>query len=335
MAFIVHANVPAGDVPELEVLRASARGRLEMPVHIDEETEAAAERGEREASWCPWPKLRVGLFVPDATTRGVELVIGREGGRIQARVTIPGLATWADWRLGLALCGALAEHGDGGVRVVGEGTFLPEGLEQMFEDDDERYLVELASGAAAVAEAVRGGRVARVGGPAGYAAIGTRTWLRLYESVAEPVDLPLALVEAIQDSIERRGYEGFVEANLMALEGRSGREAIVAVLPPGRDTILPDPEYVLLSDDLEAPGGEAGLFLLPFSELDSAFPAAVRWLDDRTAAMPAIPQTSWHSHLERLRGLTIPISELLDGPDDHPTRDADEPGPRSPWWKFW
>ena len=36
MAFIVHANVPAGDVPELEVLRASARGRLEMPVHIDE-----------------------------------------------------------------------------------------------------------------------------------------------------------------------------------------------------------------------------------------------------------------------------------------------------------
>jgi hypothetical protein len=311
MSFILQVDLHPERLPDLPALRDTASGRLGLVVRFDEETVWGLEQGVREAEWCRWPRPMTGLFVPGATTRGVELDAGHAGATVQVRVTIPALATWADWRLGLTLAGALGALADGGVRVVGEGSFVAAGLVQLFEDDDGRYLAETAAGASALAEAIAEGRVVRVGGPGGYAIVGPRTWLEVQKEVeGDPTELPLALVERIQASVELRGFEDFHVANPLQLDGPSGQAVAAAVLSPDRSTVLRDPQYVLMSDDIEAE--QAAMWLLPFAQLDDAFPARALWIDDRTAAIPAIPGAAWRRELDRIRPLLVRVEDLLD-----------------------
>ncbi len=146
--------------------------------------------------------------------------------------------------------------------------------------------------------------------PAGYAIVGPRTWLELSKATPEPEELALALVERIQASVELRGFEEFHLANPLQLDGPDGRRVVAAVLPPDQDTLLRDPQYVLMSDDLEV--ADARMWLLPFGQLDEAFPARVVWLDDRTAAIPAIPADAWRRELERIRPWLTTVEGLLD-----------------------
>lgn len=310
MSFLLRARLEPARLPDLDDLCLDAGDRLGMEVELDEDTRLLLRRGERETSWCAWPRGFAGLFVPGASTRGVELDVEQAGASLSVRVNVPALATWADWRLGLALAGELAGLSDDGVRVQGEGSFLDEGLARRFEQDDARYLAECAAGAAALLDEVRRGRVVRVGGPAGYAIVGPRTWLELSEGAEDPEDLALALVDRIQASVELRGFEDFHLANPLQLDGPDRRTVVAAVLPPDQPTLLRDPQYVLLSDDLEA--ADARMWLLPFARLDDAFPARAVWLDDRTAAIPAIPAESWSRELERIRPLLTTVEGLLD-----------------------
>ncbi len=310
MSFLLRARFEPARLPDLDDLRLDAAARLDVDVELDEDSRLLLRRGVRETSWCAWPRTFAGMYVPGASTRGVELDVEQAGGQLAVRVSVPALCTWLDWRLGLVLGAELAELADDGVRVEGEGSFLAEGLAQRFEEDDTRYLAECSSGAAALLEEVRKGRVVRVGGPAGYAIVGPRTWLELTEAGGEPEDLALALVDRIQASVELRGFEAFHLANPLQLDGPSGRTVVAAVLPPDQDTLLRDPQYVLMSDDLEADG--ARMWLLPFGKLEEAFPARVVWLDDRTAAVPAILAEAWRRELERIRPWLTTVEQLLD-----------------------
>jgi len=308
VSFVVRVHPPA--LPELPLLADEVARQLGLDVEIDEASRLAAQAGERESTWCPWPMHAAAMFVPGATTRGVELLAGKGAAGAEVRVSVPALATWADWRLGINLACLLA--GDGAAVVEGEGQFLAAGLRRHFEDADDRYLSELAEGAVAVAAAAAEGRVARVGGPGGYAAVGPRTWMDLADVVEDPEDLPMALVERIRASIERRGYEAYHPANPMWLDGRSGREVLAALLPPEVDTLLRDPEFVLVSEDLEAVPG-VGMFLLRFEHLETALGGRATWLDDRTAAIPAIPRAEWPRLFERMRPMLVEVERALDG----------------------
>jgi hypothetical protein len=310
VAFVVRCEVD--ELPPLAALAEAATDRLGMSVEPDEVTAAAAARGGRSSSWCPWPHPHLALHVPGASTRGVELLATRAPDHYAVSITCPALGTWADWRLGLALGGVLAGP-TGTLSVPGEGEFLAEGLVRHFEDDDQRYLSECLAGTSSVAQAVREGRIARIGGPAGHAAIGPRTWIELMDEVREPEELPTLLIERIQASIEARGYEAYHEANPMWLDGRGGNEILVVVLAPETDTLLRDPEYILVSDDIES-DGEVTLWLLPFRDLEAALPGIPRWLDDRTAAMPAISRARWPGVLARMRPMLVLVPELLDRP---------------------
>ena len=310
MSFLLRAQLPPDRLPDLDDLCLDVGDRLDMEVDTDEDTRFFQHQGQRHASWCPWPRSFAGFFVPGASTRGVELDVEQLGAHLAVRVNVPALCTWADWRLGLAMGAELSALSEQGVRVEGEGEFLAEGLVQCFEEDDTRYLAECSAGAAALLEEVRRGRVVRVGGPSGYAIIGPRTWLEVSEGVEEPEELALALVDRIQGSIELRGFDDFHLANPLQLDGPSGRTVVAAVLPPDQSTLLRDPQYVLLSEDLEAE--QARLWLLPFDRLEQAFPARAVWLDDRTAAIPAIPEHAWLRELERIRPLLMTVEELLD-----------------------
>lgn len=307
MTFVVRVKRP--DLPELEQLRAAASDRLRLDVVLDEPSRIAAEAGHRESTWCPWPLHLAAMFVPGATTRGVELMATREAGGADVRISIGTLATWIDWRLGLCLASLLA--GDGPAEVEGEGRFLAAGLRRHFEEADDRYDAELTEGAAAVAAAAAEGRVARIGGPGGYAAIGPRTWMELAEVIVDPDDLPIAVVERIRDSIEARGFESYHPANPMWLDGRSGREVLAALLAPEVDTLLRDPEYILLSEDLEAEPG-VGMYLLPFEHTQAALGPMVAWVDDRTAAVAAIPRSEWPRIFERMRPMLVEVDQVLD-----------------------
>ncbi len=304
MAFVVRTrNV---GLPPIEALTEAAAARLEMDVAPDEVTSIASAQRDRSTSWCPWPHAKVGLHVPGASTRGVELAATPD----DVSVTVPALATWADWRLGLAAAAVLA--GDRTLHVDGEGEFLAAGLAQHFEHDDRRYLAECTAGVASVEATVRQGRVARIGGPAGHAAIGPRTWLELLEEIADPDELPMVLVDRIQASIEARGFERYHEANPMWLDGRDGREVLAVVLAPDVDTLLRDPEYVLIGEDLEADDAAVTMWLLPFHQLEAALPGVATWVDDRTAAVPAIRRDQWDGVLRRMRPLLVSVPDVLD-----------------------
>ena len=310
MSFLLRARFEPARLPDLDDLRLDAAERLDLDVELDDDSRLLTHQGVRETSWCSWPRTFAGLFVPGASTRGVELDVEQAGAMLAVRVNVPALCTWADWRLGLAVGAELAELAGDGVRVEGEGSFLPEGLFQSFEQDDGRYLAECSAGAAALLTEVRKGRVVRVGGPAGYAIVGPRTWLELSEAGSDPEELALALVDRIQASVELRGFEEYHLANPLQLDGPDGRTVVAAVLPPDQDTLLRDPQFVLMSDDLEVEG--ATMWLLAFGKLDEAFPARLVWLDDRTAAMPAIPAEAWRRELERIRPWLTTVEELLD-----------------------
>ena len=122
-------------------------------------------------------------------------------------------------------------------------------------------------------------------------------------------------MDALLSSLEARGFETFYPANLLCLDGRTGREVLASLLPPDVDTLLRDPEYVLLSADLEA-GPTEPLKVLPFDRLDEAFPGRVHWIDDCTAAVTAIPRAQWVNHIVNLTPMLTPLSELLDGPPE-------------------
>lgn len=308
MAFVIRTDVD--DLPSLAALVEAAADRLGMDVQPDEVTAIAAAQGERSTSWCPWPHPRLALHVPGASTRGVELLATRGRDHCEVVVSIAALSTWADWRLGVAICGVLAGS-SGTLRVEGEGEFLAEGVLRHFEHDDQRYLSECVAGVASVEATVRQGRVARIGGPAGHAAIGPRTWIELMDEIGDPEDLPAALIDRIQGSIEARGFERYHEANPMWLDGRDGREVLAVVLAPEVDTLLRDPEYVLIGDDLES-DGDVTMWLLPFHHLEAGLPGVARWIDDRTAAVASIGRDQWPDVLDRLRPLLLSVPDVLD-----------------------
>lgn len=311
MTFVVRATLDRGHLPEADDLRLLASDRLGTPVSLDPETAAGMREVPQGTTWCPWRRPAAAFFVPGATTRGVEIDLEPSGSALAVRLQVPALSTWQDWRLGLALAGEVADRAPRGVEVPQEGRFLAEGLLQQYGQRDGRWLAECEAGALAVGQEVRQGRVVRIGGPGGYASIGPRTWIDLERQADEPEDLALALVDRIQASIECRGFESFHRANPLRLDGPTGQVVLAAVLPVGQPTLLRDPQYVLLSDDLEA--DRAQLFLLPFSRLEDAFPARALWLDDRTAAVPAIPPEAWRREMERIRPLLVTVQELLDG----------------------
>jgi len=87
---------------------------------------------------------------------------------------------------------------------------------------------------------------------------------------------------------------------------------LASLLPPGVDTLLRDPEYVLVSRNLEA-GPEEPLLLLPFDAMEAAFPGRLHWLDDRTCAVPAIDPAGWSVHIQRIEPMLTSLTELLDG----------------------
>jgi hypothetical protein len=329
MAFVMRVRLPSTELPDIPALLAAAQDRLDLEVAVEEDAQRLEEAGERESSWCPWPRSRVSFYVPRASTRGVDVSLDPAGDDVDARITAPVLGTWTDWLLSVALARVLAEAGDGGIAVAGEGRFLGDGLEDMFVRSEERYLTEAVAGCDRLRGSVEAGRTVRVGGPAGFASIGPRAWVALQDG--PEAELPLRLIDAIQASVEARGFEEFYPANILCLDGRDGREILASVLPPERDTLLRDPEYVLVSPDLEG-DGDVPLLVLPFEHIDDALPGLPHWIDERACAVPAIPKASWAARIEAMRPLLMPLQELLDGPEP-PAPPG--PKPRRRWWRFW
>ena len=350
MAFIARLLLPSTDIPDLEALLQDVEEQLDVDLVLDEETLDVQTAPESQSSWCPWPKPQLSVYVEGASTRGVDLSAEPSAGGVDVRVTVPVLATWTDWELGVRLMSRLARDRVEAVRVDGVGQFAPAGLEQLFLDQEQFYLEELEEGWSAIGAAIAQGRRVRIGGPAGYASVGAHTWRRLRDEadkLDEDVDLALRLVTLIQASIEMQGFDDFAEANPMILEGPGQRSLVAALLSPGKDLILRDPEYVLLSTDLETEQ-HAELLLLPFERLEEAFPALATWLDDRCCAVPAIPKDSWSDHIERIRPLLISVPDLLDiepeeeepGLESIPfpsfrTKAPQEDAPKRKWWKLW
>jgi len=328
VAFVLHVRLARDVVPPPEQIREQLAELLRLTVRLDEDSGRAST--PRTSSVSPWPQPQTGFFVPGASTRGADVAWRPEGDRLEALVTLPVLGTWTDWELGIRLAGLLGDCGDDGVRVPGEGQHLAAGLAQEFLATEDRYLTECVAGAERMRRSIEGdGKLVRVGGPGGFAVIGPRTWATVVEGPDE--ELPLRLVDTIQRSIDAEGFEEFHPANPLWLDGRSGREIIAALLPPELSTLLRDPEYVLLSPDLEADGAE--LVLLPFERIEDAFPGLVRWLDDRCCAIPAIPRASWPTYLERSAPWLTTAAELLDGGDGY--TDNETVAPARPWWKLW
>ena len=90
------------------------------------------------------------------------------------------------------------------------------------------------------------------------------------------------------------------------------------------------------------------MFLLPFEELEAAFPGMITWIDDRCCAIPALSPGDWPAILQRLLPMLLPVGPLLDQPDEQSagsrqTEAATMPSARAPssrdqrgrWWKFW
>ncbi|GEM_PF-1724780 len=365
MAFLITTRVGLDRFPDLEALLGVLRPVVGRTLRVDAETEAAARRGRVESSWCPWPRTTVGLYVPGATTRGADIGLARSGPGIEVKVVHPVLGTWTDWRIAIEAAAVIAERADAPVRLESGDAVTPQDLRRRFVADDARWLAECSAGAEAVRSSVTKGRVVRLGGPAGMAAIGPRSWQRLD---VDPEDEAPAgeLLDLIQRSVEARGFETYYPANLLCLDGRSGREVIASLLAADVATILRDPEYILLGDDLEDRSGPH-LWLLRLEDLDDALPRRVVWLDDRTCAIPPIRRDEWGGLLERMRPWLTPVTDLLDSaaglpggpledwrsmipPEEAPSppESADGPAddeadpPRStapahprPWWKFW
>ena len=144
---------------------------LQVDLVLDEETLLLQEQERRLSSWCPWPSPNLGVYVEGASTRGAELSLERNGALLTARVSVPALATWNDWELGVHLVCALLSCCDerGSAQVEGLGRFAVKGMTQTFLDSEDYYLAESEAGWAAVGRAIDAGRQVRIGGPAGFA----------------------------------------------------------------------------------------------------------------------------------------------------------------------
>ena len=326
MAFVLRTTLMLSQVPPLGELLRGLTDLFGVEACLDQDADRALKRGARSANWCPWPLRTVGLYLEGASTRGTELELRRASDGIEVRITQHTLATWSDWRLTLELAILLADRADGYVTLQGGGRIATSSLRRRYIEETDQYDAELLAGMYAVQSAVEEqGRTVRLGGPRGLAAVGPRTWARVIDVAGdEPEVRAEELVDVVLASLEARGFEEFYPANLLCLDGRTGKEVLASLLPPGVDTLLRDPEFVLLSRNLEA-GPEEPLLLLPFDAMDAAFPGRLHWLDDRTCAVPAIDPAGWSVHIERLEPMLTSLSELLDGPDD---------GDREAWRKF-
>ena len=329
MAFVMRVRLPLEQLPSLSSLREATAERLDLQVEVDAEARRLEAAGRRESSWCPWPRSHLAFYVPAACTRGADVSLEPSGDAVDLQITSAVLGSWTDWRLSIELAIAVASHGDQGITVAGEGRFLAEGLLDQYVASEARYLTEAVAGCEKLKSSVAAGRTVRIGGPAGFASIGPRAWSALQEG--PEAELPLRLIDAIQASIEARGFEEFYPANILCLDGREGREILASVLPPERNTLLRDPEYVLVSPDLEG-DGDVPLLVLPFENIDDALPGLPHWIDERACAIPAISRASWPTRVEAMRPLLVPLQELLDGPEA-PAPPA--PKRAEPWWRFW
>ena len=138
---------------------------------------------------------------------------------------------------------------------MGGGTFADLGcapglLLRHFLDDDSRFHTELQEASRAVARELQEDRTVRIGGPAGTAALGPRAWTQLAE--ADEEEWGCLLIELIQSRVDRVGFEDWHVANPLSFEGKNGQELVAALLVPETDLIYVNPEFLLLSEDLEA-----------------------------------------------------------------------------------
>lgn len=320
MPFALRVSLPVDLLPPLDRVRDHLEEVFDARVDLDEDADRALDRGLRAASWCPWPARTLGLFIDGASARGAEVALRRDGDAIEVRTSMHVMGSWTDWRLVLELSIHLAEQGDGYCTLQGGGRVATSNLRARYLEDPAHYERELLAGLEAIERSVEQGRVVRLGGPRGTAAVGPRTWPALAEH-EDPDERAEAVIELILSSLGAEGFEDYYPANLLCLDGRTGREVLASLLPPDKDTLLRDPEFVLLSANLEA-GPEEPLFVLPFERLGDAFPGRLRWLDDCTVAVPAIPRSEWASHVARLRPMLTPLHELLDGPPEEGDPDA-------------
>lgn len=320
MAFVLRTTLTLTQFPALgELLRVLTQS-FGTETCLDQDADRALKRGARAASWCPWPVRTLGLYLEGASTRGTEIDLRRELEGIEVRLTQHTLGTWSDWRLTLETAIHLADRADGYVTLQGGGRVATSSLRRRYLEETDQYDAELVAGLRAVRKAVEEqGRTVRLGGPRGVAAVGPRTWARIVDlGTEEPEEQAEALVDVVLASLEARGFEEFYPANLLCLDGRTGKEVLASLLPPGVDTLLRDPEYVLVSRNLEA-GPEEPLLLLPFDAMEAAFPGRLHWLDDRTCAVPAIDPAGWSVHIKRIEPMLTSLAELLDGTaDDDP-----------------
>jgi hypothetical protein len=314
MAFVLRTTLTLTQFPALGEMLRSLTQSFGTEACLDQDADRALKRGARSASWCPWPLRTIGLYLEGASTRGTEIDLSRVTDGIEVRLTQHTLGTWSDWRLTLEAAMLLADRADGYVTLQGGGRVATTSLRRRYIEETDQYEAELQAGLRAVRLAVEEqGRTLRLGGPRGVAAVGPITWERVLAlGGEEPEDQAEALVDAILASLEARGFEEFYPANLLCLDGRTGKEVLASLLPPGVDTLLRDPEYVLMSRNLEA-GPEEPLLLLPFDAMEAAFPGRLHWLDDRTCAVPAIDPAGWSVHIQRIEPMLTSLTELLDG----------------------
>lgn len=323
MALFLEIETTLDLLPELPALLEGLDRTFGTTIQLNTTQALDLDCGVRKISWCPWPDERVEMFVAGATTRGTDILLENRGHELLIRICLKALATWTDWQLGVETACALCDltHA-AGILLGDEENQLhdPEDLRRLLLDDDDVYWKECEGGATGIRLAIiEQGETVRIGGPAGLAAIGPRTWARLSADNHESDSLSELLLDAIRGSIEARGFEGFHLANPMILDGRSGQSVVALLVAPDRPTLLRDTEFLLLSDDLEGSAGSP-LYLLPTNDIDRAFPGLVSWLDDRNCALAAIPQTSWKRRIEEIRPLLSEVDGFLD---QQPSRDRD------------
>jgi len=331
-------------LPELPALLDRLDQTFGTTIQLNTTQALDLDCGVRKISWCPWPDERVEMFVAGATTRGADMLLEKHASELRIRIFLKALATWTDWQLGVEAACALCDltHAPG-ILVGDEENELhnPEELRRLLLDNDDAYWKECEGGANGIRIAVvEQGETVRIGGPAGLAAIGPRTWARIGAENQEGEALSDLLLDAMRGSIEARGFEGFHLANPMILDGRSGQSVVALLVAPDRPTLLRDTEFVLLSDNLESTAGSP-LYLLPTSDIEIAFPGLVSWLDDRNCALAAIPLSSWARRIEEIRPLLSEVDTFLDEQPagiDHRERQASDPSTTVRRWlprKFW
>ncbi len=315
MALFLEIETTLHSLPELASVLDELDQTFGATVQLNTIQALDLDCGVRKVSWCPWPDERIELFIAGASTRGTDIIVEQQGSSVLLRVCLKALSTWTDWQLGVEAACVLADRsGAAGILCSEDSEQLqdPETLRKRLLDDDELYWNECEGGAMGIRRAVvEQGEIVRIGGPAGLAAIGPRTWAKFEGNPLDGEELSCVILDAMRASIEARGFEGFHLANPMILDGRSGQSVVALLVAPDQPTLLRDTEYLVLSEDLEGAAG-APLYMLPYEDIDKAFPASVAWLDDRNCALAAIPAASWARRLEEIKPMLLEVDQLLD-----------------------